>query len=222
MARLRGDGGVVAPDAAGDAMDGADGATVRVELGAPAVAAGGERVGVSGGVDGGVDCAEPHPASPITTSRAASGRRGTPQRLTIGSVGLMTALPGPIVVALPTEDRRRAHDFYTEGLGLTATGEPGDDGLPEPLQLVVNEGTHLMLIPTGGFGWTVADRAVAGAGTSECLLSVTLASTEEVDALVERARSAGAEVVAEPERKPWGYFGTFADPDGHLWQAFTE
>jgi uncharacterized glyoxalase superfamily protein PhnB len=29
----------------------------------------------------------------------------------------------------------------------------------------------------------------------------------------------GAQVVAEPEEQPWGYAGTFADPDGHLWMV---
>ena len=40
-----------------------------------------------------------------------------------------------------------------------------------------------------------------------------------MDAFFDRARAAGATVVAEPEQKPWGYTGTFADPDGHLWMV---
>jgi len=76
-----------------------------------------------------------------------------------------------------------------------------------------------MLIPTGGFGWVVSGRDVAAPGTVECLLSITLGSPEEVDALLARAAEAGGEIAAGPEPQPWGYSATFADPDGHLWQV---
>ena len=131
-------------------------------------------------------------------------------------------LPAPVILALPIADRPRAHQFYTEGLGLTAVGELADDGVPEPLQIVLNDGLRLMLIPAGGFGWTVAGRAVAEAGTAECQLSVVFAGPAEVDAFVELARKAGAEVVSEPQQQPWGYVGNFADPDGHLWMAMAD
>ncbi len=58
-------------------------------------------------------------------------------------------------LCLPIADRAVSHTFYT-ALGFAAVGEPGDDGLPEPLQLEVSDGLRVMLIPTGGFG--VGDR----------------------------------------------------------------
>lgn len=122
----------------------------------------------------------------------------------------------PLLISLPTADRVRAHAFYRDGLGLDAVGELADDGVPEPLVLVVNDSTRLMLIPTGGFGW-VAEGTVAEPGTSECLLGITADDDSAVDEIVERARAAGAAVTAEPAARPWGYAGTFADPDGHLW-----
>ena len=72
-----------------------------------------------------------------------------------------------------------------------------------------------MLIPRGGFGWVAGENAVAGPGTSECILSVDA----DVDAFVSQAGAAGAAIVAEPSQQPWGYSGTFADPDGHLWMV---
>ena len=119
-------------------------------------------------------------------------------------------------LSLPIADRRTSHDFYA-ALGFEAFGEIASDGLPEPLQFAIGDGASLMLIPTGGFGWVIGDNAVAERGTSECILSVD----GDVDALFERARAAGATVVAEPEQKPWGYTATFADPDGHLWMVGT-
>jgi predicted lactoylglutathione lyase len=76
-----------------------------------------------------------------------------------------------------------------------------------------------MYIPTGGFGWVTADRATAGQGTVECLLSLAVDSNNEVDALVCVAVQAGATVAIPPEQRGWGYIGTFADPDGHLWEV---
>ncbi len=124
-----------------------------------------------------------------------------------------------LIIALPIADRPTSFAFYGKALGLEAVGELADDGVPEPLQFIVNEGTRLMLIPTGGFGWVTGDHDTATPGTSEVLLSLGAESTDEVDARLEQARSAGARVVSEPVRQPWGYTGTFADPDGHLWEV---
>lgn len=121
----------------------------------------------------------------------------------------------PVVVSLPIADRRASHAFYAEVLQLEAFGAPADDGVPEPLQFALNDGLHLMLVPRGGFGWVIGSRSVAEPGQCECVLSLT----GDVDALIARARAAGAEVVAEPAQQPWGYTGTFADPDGHLWMV---
>lgn len=69
----------------------------------------------------------------------------------------------PMVVALPTEDRQRSFNFYAEGLGLEPIGETAEDGIPEPLQFVLNQGVRLMLIPTGGF--RLGDRQPPDRGT---------------------------------------------------------
>ncbi|MEO9325550.1 VOC family protein [Nocardioides sp. C4-1] len=127
-----------------------------------------------------------------------------------------------VVLALPTADRVRAHAFWgAGGLGLETPGPLADDGVPEPLQVVLNPGLTVMLVPTGGFGWTAAGRAVAEPGVVECQLSISLDSPAAVDAFVERARAAGAEVAAEPTGQPWGYTATLADPDGHLLMALA-
>jgi uncharacterized protein len=126
-----------------------------------------------------------------------------------------------IVVSLPIEDRRTSFAFYGDGLGFEAVGEPAGDGIPEPLQFALADGVRIMLIPTGGFGWVIGDHEVAPPAHSECILSLSAASEAEVDAWLDRARAAGARVVVEAERRPWGYTGTFADPDGHLWMIET-
>ena len=127
-----------------------------------------------------------------------------------------------VIVSLPTADRRTSFAFYGEGLGFDAIGELADDGVPEPLQFALNDGVRLMLIPTGGFGWVIGDREVAGRGQSECMFSLRAETEADVDELVERAHQAGGEVVTQPGQQPWGYAGAFADPDGHVWMVTSE
>ena len=127
----------------------------------------------------------------------------------------------PLIVALPTDDRQVAYAFYKDGLGFEPIGEPVDDGVPEPLQFVLNDGARLMFIPTGGFGWVTGDHETAAPGTSEVLLSRSAGTPDEVDATIEQARVAGARIVSEPQQQPWGYTATFADPDHHLWEVIA-
>jgi uncharacterized protein len=128
----------------------------------------------------------------------------------------------PLLISLPVADRVRSHDFYRDGLGLDAIGEPADDGVPEPLMFVLNSMTRLMLVPTGGFGWVIGDHLVAEVGMSECVLGIGAATDDDVKAFVERARRAGATVAIEPAPQPWGYAASFADPDGHIWTVTSD
>jgi|SRR5829696_1985861 len=125
----------------------------------------------------------------------------------------------PVTLALPIAERAAALAFYRDALGLEPFGELGSDGIPEPLRFAVNEGLTLMLVPATGFGWVIGDREVAEPWACECLLSLDAPDPVAVDELVRRARAAGAQVVAEPAQQPWGYTGTFADLDGHLWSV---
>jgi predicted lactoylglutathione lyase len=122
-----------------------------------------------------------------------------------------------IIITLPIEERARAHRFYIDALGLEPVGAPWKDGIPEPLQFALGGGVNLMLIPRKGFGWVLGKQPAAGAGLSECLLQCSCDEDAEVDVVIARAEAAGATVVLRPERKSWGYTGSFTDPDGHLW-----
>jgi predicted lactoylglutathione lyase len=128
----------------------------------------------------------------------------------------------PIVLCLPIADRPTSFAFYRDGLGFEPIGEPADDGVPEPLQFFLGEGVRIMLIPTGGFGWITGDHDVAPPGTSECVVAISASTDEGVDHFIERARRAGADIVAEPGQKDWGYAAAFADPDSHVWMVTAE
>jgi uncharacterized protein len=67
-----------------------------------------------------------------------------------------------------------------------------------------------------------ADSGVAddGARWSGITLAHNVGSRAEVDALVEHARSAGAEIAREPDETFYGgYAGVFRDLDGHAWEV---
>ena len=63
---------------------------------------------------------------------------------------------------------------------------------------------------------------VAARGQSECIVSLGAATPAEVGRVIERARDAGAEIITEPGQQPWGFTGTFADLDGHIWMVASE
>ncbi|MET0897784.1 MAG: VOC family protein [Mycobacterium sp.] len=127
----------------------------------------------------------------------------------------------PTTIAFPVADRQRSFRFYGDGLGFATPGELADDGVPEPLRVVVNDQLWLMLIPTGGFGWVTAGSETAASGTVECQLGVTAPDQAGVDALMATARAAGATILSEAQQRDWGYCGVFADPDGHQWMVLA-
>ncbi|MGY1691520.1 VOC family protein [Geodermatophilus sp. SYSU D01105] len=136
-------------------------------------------------------------------------------------------------VCLPIRDRSVSHAFYS-ALGFVAVGEPGNDGLPEPLQFEVSVGLRVMLIPAVGFGWVIGRRR-STRSAHECLVVIGLATDAEVDELMRRAQDAGGDVVYAAANQTWGpapaddepaaarspdaYAGAFTDPDGHMWQV---
>ncbi len=103
-----------------------------------------------------------------------------------------------VTIALPIADRQRSWAFYHDGLGFDAPGDPDRDGVPEPLRVTLGDTVRIMLIPKVGFGWVLGDRKRAPAGRSECVISLALPTSADVDDLIERATAAGAEIVRPP------------------------
>jgi len=59
-----------------------------------------------------------------------------------------------------------------------------------------------------------------GGGWGGVTFASNVGSPAEVDAVVERARGAGARIAREPGETFWGgYSGVFVDPDGHPWEV---
>jgi uncharacterized protein len=116
------------------------------------------------------------------------------------------------LITLGVTDVERARAFY-EGLGWTTRAAPGDD---------------VVFFPAGGMVvalWSrdklAEDSAVEDAGGwGGVTLAYNTRSPEEVDAVIEEARAAGAQIPREPGETFWGgYSAMFVDPDGHAWEV---
>jgi uncharacterized protein len=116
------------------------------------------------------------------------------------------------LVTLGVRDLPRARAFY-EGLGWR-TGANADDD-------VVFFQAGCMIVALWSRESLAEDSGVEDTGGwGGVTLAYNTRSPEEVDAVVEEARRAGAHVAREPAATFWGgYSGVFVDPDGHPWEV---
>lgn len=84
--------------------------------------------------------------------------------------------------------------------------------------LVLGDNLFAMLL-TEPFAQGFTAKAIADAHqTTEVLVCLSCASREEVDALVAKARAAGAAVPRQPQDHGFMYAHGFEDLDGHIWE----
>jgi predicted lactoylglutathione lyase len=116
------------------------------------------------------------------------------------------------VITLGVTDLANARAFY-EGLGWKSGAAPADD---------------VVFFQAGGTVFALWDRALLaedsavtdGGGWGGVTLAHNVGTPEEVDAVIEEARAAGARIGREPAATFWGgYSGVFIDPDGHPWEV---
>ena len=115
------------------------------------------------------------------------------------------------LVTLGVTDLDAARRFY-EALGWTPT--PRAEGVVffQVGGMVVGLWSRTELAEDSG----VAD----GGGWGGVTLAYNTRSREEVDAVIEEARSAGARIARAPGETFWGgYSGVFVDLDGHPWEV---
>jgi uncharacterized protein len=115
------------------------------------------------------------------------------------------------VVTLGVRDLARARRFY-EAIGWTTGAEPGDD--------VVFFQAGDMVLALWDRARLAEDSCVDDApGWGGVTLALNVGSREEVDAVIDEARAAGASIGREPGETFWGgYSAVFRDPEGHPWE----
>jgi predicted lactoylglutathione lyase len=119
------------------------------------------------------------------------------------------------LITLGVADVSRAQAFY-EALGWQMNGGVND------------ESDHVAFFQAGGMIvalWGRAklaeDSGVAdGGGWGGVTLAYNVRSPDDVDAVIEEARAAGARIARSGAETFWGgYSGVFVDPDGHPWEV---
>jgi uncharacterized protein len=133
--------------------------------------------------------------------------------------------PGPMkprisVVTLGVDDLARSLAFYRDGLGFPTEGIVGEEFEHGAVAFFDLEGgLRLALWPRRDIAHD-AGIAAGPPSPTELTLGHNVGSREEVGAVMERARKAGATIVKAAHDTFWGgYAGYFQDPDGHLWEA---
>jgi len=124
------------------------------------------------------------------------------------------------VLTLGVADLDRALAFYRDGLGLPTEGIVGGE---------YEHGAVAFFDLAGGLKlaiWAQEDIAHDSGLPRQPISSTSftighnVASREEVDAAMEGAARAGAEIVKPAQDTFYGgYAGYFRDPDGHLWEV---
>ncbi|HLP98634.1 MAG TPA: VOC family protein [Sideroxyarcus sp.] len=127
--------------------------------------------------------------------------------------------PRITVLTLGVDDLHRSLAFYRDGLGLPTQGIIGSE---------FEHGAVAFFDLSGGIKLAIWPRTsiahdsglpLERSSATECTIGHNVSSREEVDAVMEQARQAGAVIVKSAQPTFWGgYAGYFQDPDRHLWE----
>ena len=124
------------------------------------------------------------------------------------------------LLTLGVDDLERAVTFYRDGLGLPTKGIVGTEfehGAVAFFEL--QSGLQLALWPRDSISHDTGIPTSASSPT-DFALAHNVRSPEEVDAVMQQAKGAGARIVRPATKTVWGgYAGYFQDPDGHLWEV---
>ena len=129
-------------------------------------------------------------------------------------------IPRITLLTLGVDDLERAVAFYRDGLGLPTKGIVGaefEHGAVAFFEL--QSGLQLALWPRGSIAHDTGMSASPHSPT-ELTIGHNVRSPEEVDAVMDQAKRAGARIVKPAAKTFWGgYAGYFQDPDDHLWEV---
>jgi len=117
-------------------------------------------------------------------------------------------------IMIGVQDLARSKKFYGEGLGCTI-----DQDYPNFVSFNLGEGSSSLALYEREAAAQDAGVSPEGSGFRGVSFHYIVSSSEAVDEVMGNAAAAGAGVVREAATSPYGYFGYFSDPDGHLWKV---
>lgn len=123
------------------------------------------------------------------------------------------------LITLGVDDLEKSLRFYRDGLGLPTKGIVGtefEDGAVVFFDLQAN--LKLAIWPRKSLAHD-SGLPLGLPSATELSLGHNVSSKDEVDAVMDQARKAGATIVKPAHDTFWGgYAGYFQDPDQHLWE----
>ena len=124
------------------------------------------------------------------------------------------------VLTIGVDDLNRSLGFYRDGLGLRTDGIVGEDlELGAVVFFDLQPGLRLALWPRKSIARD-SGLGLSAPSPTEFTIGHNVSSRLEVDAVMERAKSAGATIARAAQDTFWGgYAGYFLDPDQHLWEV---
>ena len=128
--------------------------------------------------------------------------------------------PRVTLITLGVDDLERALRFYRDGLGFKTDGIVGREFEHGAVAFFdLQSGLKLAIWPRTSLAHDSGVEAGRSSPT-DVALAHNVSSREEVDAVMNQARDAGAAIV-KPAGDTFygGYAGYFQDPDGHLWEV---
>ncbi|MBO9565600.1 MAG: VOC family protein [Niastella sp.] len=119
-----------------------------------------------------------------------------------------------VFINLPVKNLDKSMDFF-KNLGYSFNPQFTDD---KAACMVISDSIFVMLLIESYFQ-TFTRKAVSDATkATEVLIALDANSRDEVKELVNKAKTLGATIYAEPQDHGWMYQHSFADLDGHQWE----
>lgn len=127
--------------------------------------------------------------------------------------------PRITLITLCVDDLDTSLKFYRDGLGFNTEGIVGTEYEHGAVAFFdLQAGLRLAIWPRNSLAHD-SGLPVGKPSATEFTLGHNVSSKVEVDAVMERAKQAGAVIVKPARDTFWGgYAGYFQDPDGHLWE----
>jgi catechol 2,3-dioxygenase-like lactoylglutathione lyase family enzyme len=128
--------------------------------------------------------------------------------------------PRITLITIGVDDLERSLHFYRDGLGLPTDGIVGQEFEYGAVVFIeLQSGLRLALWPRKSIAH---DTGLSPDTKSplEFTIGHNVNSRSEVEAVIDKAKLAGAVIIKSAQATFWGgYSGYFQDPDGHLWEV---
>lgn len=126
-------------------------------------------------------------------------------------------MPTKIFVNLAVQDLEKSKAFYT-AMGFSINPQFSDD---TAACVVMSESIYAMIMTHEAMKRFTKREIIDATRQIEVMNALAFDSREQVDAIAQKALTAGGKPHREPEDLGWMYNRPIEDLDGHVWEIFT-